>query len=184
MAQDALLGRYRDYLALLARMSFRRGLQSKLDASDIVQDVLVKAHRGFAGFRGRTEAETVGWLKQILARTLANTDRQYRHTERRCVERERSLDAIVMASSQALQRLPAASTTTPSRGAERREAGALVADVLAALKPDDREVIVLRSLEEREWSDVARRMGRNGEAVRALWGRAIQRLGAQLEGGR
>jgi DNA-directed RNA polymerase specialized sigma24 family protein len=49
------------------------------------------------------------------------------------------------------------------------------------LKEDDREVIVLRSLEEREWTDVARRMDRHPEAVRALWGRAFQRLGAVLD---
>ena len=76
---------------------------------------------------------------------------------------------------------PAASGTSPSRGAERREAGALVADALALLKDDDREVIVLRSLEERDWADVARRMNRTPDAARALWARAVERLGAVVE---
>jgi len=180
-AQDALLGRYRNYLTLLARMSMSRGMQAKFDASDVVQDALVRAHQGLAEFRGAGEEELVGWLKQILARTMSNANRRYRFTAGRRVDRERSIDDLVRESSTALQRLPPANVTSPSRGAERREAGALVADVLASLKEDDREVIVLRSLEERAWGDVARRMSRSEEAVRALWGRAIQRLGAVLE---
>ena len=43
-AQDELFGRYRNYFALLARMSLSRGLNAKLSASDIVQDVFVGAH--------------------------------------------------------------------------------------------------------------------------------------------
>jgi DNA-directed RNA polymerase specialized sigma24 family protein len=64
----------------------------------------------------------------------------------------------------------------------RRELGVRIADALARLKADDREVIVLRSLEERGWAQVAAAMDRSEEAVRALWGRAIQRLGADLGG--
>ena len=60
-AQDALLSRYRGYLTLLARMSMSRGVQAKFDASDVVQDALVRAHEGFGEFRGLTEAEMVGW---------------------------------------------------------------------------------------------------------------------------
>ena len=81
-AQDVLLARYRDYLVLLARMSLSRGVQAKLDASDVVQDALVRAHRGLGEFRGATEEELVAWLRQILSRTLANADRLYRRTAR------------------------------------------------------------------------------------------------------
>ncbi len=178
-AQGALLARYRNYLGLLARMSMRRSLQAKFDASDVVQDALIRAQRGIGEFRGVGEGELLAWLRRILARTLSNANRAYRG-EGRDAGRERSLEEFVDASSQAISRLPAARGTTPSRGAERREAAALVADVLARLKEDDREVITLRSLEEREWADVAASMGRSEEAVRALWCRAIQRLGSEL----
>ena len=181
-AEDALLGRYRNYLLLLARVSLSRGIQAKVGVSDVVQDVLLKAHEGLDGFRGGTEGEVVAWLRRILSRTLADADRRFRANAGRCVDRERSLDAMVRNSSQTLGCLPAANGTSPSRGAERREAGARVADLLARMKADDREVIVLRSLEDRDWGDVARRMGRSPEAVRALWGRAYQRLGALVEG--
>ena len=45
--------------------------------------------------------------------------------------------------------------------------------------PDDyREVIVLRSLQELPYEEVARRMGRTAGAVRTLWVRALARLRA------
>ena len=178
-----LFARYRNYLTLLARMSLPRRLQPKLAASDVVQDVFVRAHERIEGFRGTTEGQLVAWLREILVNRLADANRRFFGTQRREVGREQSLQDVVDRSSDALRRVPMAPGTTPSHGAHRREVGALVADALAELKEDDREVIVLRSLQEREWSDVALRMGRSVEAVRALWGRALQRLGAVLAGG-
>lgn len=178
-ARDRLLGRYRGYMVLLARMSAHRTLRAKFDASDVAQDALIRAQQGLPEFRGATEGELLAWLRRILVRTLSNTRRAYR-ADARDVGRERPIEDLVDASSRALSRLPAARGTSPSRGAERREAGLLVVDGLARLAEDDREVITLRSLEERAWSDVAARMGRSEEAVRALWGRAVQRLGRTL----
>ena len=180
-AQDELLGRYRSYLSLLARMSFARALRSKLDASDVVQDVLVSAHGGLGQFRGETEAELTAWLRRILSNRLAEVNRRFFVNQGRRVDREVRLDDAVARSSQSLAGLPAARGTSPSRGAERREAGALVADALSALKDDDREVIVLRSLEEHDWPEIGRRIGRHPEAARALWVRALRRLSAVVK---
>ena len=180
-AQGELFGRYRVYLALLARMSLSRRLRGKLDASDIVQDVFVNAFRGFEAFRGETHEELVGWFKRILANRLADANRRFVDNQRRQADRERSIEQIVERSSHALRNLPAARGTSPSAGAHRREVGILVADALASLKDDDREVIVLRSLEERDWDEVARLMDRTTDAVRSLWSRALQRLGDVLE---
>jgi RNA polymerase sigma-70 factor (ECF subfamily) len=62
---------YENYLLLLARLQIGRRLQSKVDAADLVQETFLEAHRHFTQFRGRTEEELVGWLRQILAANLA-----------------------------------------------------------------------------------------------------------------
>ena len=55
-----------------------------------------------------------------------------------------------------------------------------LAEVLARLPNDYREVIVLRKLEELSHEEVARRMGRGIGAARMLWVRALSRLRREL----
>jgi RNA polymerase sigma-70 factor (ECF subfamily) len=175
-ALERLLKSYRSYLMLLARMGLDRSLKRKADPSDLVQETLLKAHGGFGQFRGRTEAELAAWLRQILARNLADLARRFRQAEARQLARERSLEDLLDQSSQTLGRLLATEGNTPSASAERRELAVVLADALDEVRPDHREVIVLRSLEERDWDEVARRMGRTPGAVRLLWTRALKEL--------
>jgi RNA polymerase sigma-70 factor (ECF subfamily) len=71
--------------------------------------------------------------------------------------------------------------SSPSDQAQRRELAAILADQLARLKPEYREVIVLRNLEGLAFEEVARRMGRTAGSVRMLWLRALDRLKQLLE---
>jgi RNA polymerase sigma-70 factor (ECF subfamily) len=178
---DRLLESYRNYLRLLARSGIGTVLQGKADASDVVQEALFKAHQHFAQFRGRTEAELIVWLRKILARNVADLVRRYCAVESRQVARERSLEELLDQSADALGRLVATEDSSPSEAAQRREMSVVLADALAELDPDYREVLVLRSIEERDWDDVAQRMGRSEGAVRLLWARALKRLRPLIE---
>src|SRR5262245_60455945 len=93
-ALDRLLESYRNYLRLMARASAQAVLRGKADPSDLVQETLLKAHRNFEQFRGGTEAKLVAWLRQILARNLADLARRYRSTDARQVSREQSLEDL------------------------------------------------------------------------------------------
>ena len=174
-ALDRLLDSYRNYLRLLARTGLDVSLQGKADPSDLVQDALLKASQNFGQFRGATDAELAGWLRQILARCLTDFVRRYR-TDRRRAGREQSLDLLLDRSSQAMERILATKGTSPSASAERRDLGVVLSDALAQLSEDHREVIVLHHLEGLDWDEVARRMGRSAGAVRILWTRALKQL--------
>src|SRR5712692_5428094 len=100
-ALGQLLELYRNYLTLLARLQIRRRLQSKVDATDLVQETFLKAHRHFGQFRGNSEAQLVGWLRQILALNLANLVRHYYGTQGRDVRLECELADELESSSQA-----------------------------------------------------------------------------------
>jgi RNA polymerase sigma-70 factor (ECF subfamily) len=174
-ALDRLLDSYRNYLRLLARTGLDASLQGKADPSDLVQDGLLKATQRFGQFRGTTDAELAGWLRQILARCLTDFVRRYR-TARRRAGREQSLDQLLDRSSEAMERILAANGTSPSASAQRRDLGVVLSDALAQLSEDHREVLVLHHLEGLDWDEVARRMGRTPGAVRKLWTRALNQL--------
>jgi RNA polymerase sigma-70 factor, ECF subfamily len=179
-ARDLLLELYRNYLRVLARALIGQALQVRLDASDLVQETFLKAHREFAQFLGGGERELIGWLRQILVRTLANQAKHH-HARGRDVRRQESLEAALDRSSLAVQAaLAAPSAASPSTRAVRREEAVLLADALARLPADYRDVFILRNLEQVPVEQVAVRMGRSVNAVRKLWTRAMLELRREL----
>jgi RNA polymerase sigma-70 factor (ECF subfamily) len=175
-ARGALLESYRVYLDLLARVEIGRRLRKKVDASDVVQETFLEAHRNFGTFRGSSEAEFVAWLRSILAARVANLVRHFVGTRARDVRREEGLEIDLDQSSRALDRGLLSLQSTPSQQVVRREQGVLLAAALARLPDEYREVVVLRHLEELPFPEVAARMGRTVDSVQKLWVRALARL--------
>ena len=130
-ALDRLLESYRNYLRLLARTGIDRSLQGKADPSDLVQETLLKAHQHFDQFQGRTEAELAGWLRQILARCLADLRPEVPGGRGAAVGRERSLEDLLGSASRAIGGLLAPNGQSPSQSAQRRELTVVLADALA-----------------------------------------------------
>lgn len=88
-------------------------LGGKLDASDVVEQTLLQAYQGLDQFRGHSEAELTAWLRQILARHLANLARDFGRAKRD-VGLERSLEAALDASSARTGSWLAAPHSSPS----------------------------------------------------------------------
>jgi RNA polymerase sigma-70 factor (ECF subfamily) len=177
-----LLELYRRYLALLARVQIGQRLQGKVDASDIVQETFLEAHRNFPRFRGASEAEFVGWLRQILAGNLADLLRRYLGAQGRDVRLEREIADAFDRSSVLLDRGLVAQQSSPSQQAVRREQAVLLADALEQLPDDYRDVLVLRHLEGLTFPEVAQRMGRSLDSVEKLWMRGLVRLRQAMGG--
>jgi len=180
-ALGRLLERYRNYLALLARVQIGRRLQGKADPQDLVQETFLQAHRHFPTFRGTTEEELAGWLREILAATFANELRRYLGTKRRDIRLERELAVEFDRSSRLMDRGLFADQSSPSQQAARHEESVWLADVLGRLPAAYREVLILRHLQELSFSEVAHSMNRSVEAVKKLWARALISLRSALE---
>jgi RNA polymerase sigma-70 factor (ECF subfamily) len=184
---DLMLGelflRYTHYLTLLARVQIGRRLQGKLDPSDIVQETFLQAHSHFPNFRGSSDAEFTVWLRRILASVLSNTIQHYLGTRARDPRLEQEIEGALGQSSAELGQQLAASDTSPSEVASRREDAVLLANAIGMLPPDYREVILLRFAEGLPFAQVAERMGRTVSSVEKLWLRAIARLRQTMGGG-
>jgi RNA polymerase sigma-70 factor (ECF subfamily) len=175
-ALGELLEHFRSYLELLARMEIGRRLQTKIDTADVVQDTYLDAHRSFKSFRGSSEKEFVAWLRSIFATRLSMLLRHYLGTQGRDLRREQGLEINLDQTSQLLERGLFAAGNTPSQSVMQREQGVILAEALARLPEDYREIVMLRHLEDLPFADAAARMNRSVDSVQKLWVRALARL--------
>jgi RNA polymerase sigma-70 factor (ECF subfamily) len=168
------LERYRAYLQLLARLRLDSRLRTKLDPSDVVQQTLLEAHQARASFTGDGSG-LAAWLRQILARNLANALRDYRRA-RRDVAREQPLDAALDDSCARAEASLAAEQSSPSADAQRQEDAVRLAAALERLPEEQREAVALRHLEGRPLADISRHLGKSPSAVAGLLHRGLKRL--------
>jgi RNA polymerase sigma-70 factor, ECF subfamily len=172
------LTRYREYLLLLARVQIDPRLRAKLDASDVVQEALLKAHQALAQFRGETEQQLAAWLRTILANTLANL---VRTIGRRKGDTERSLDSSLEESSMRLERWLADGQLSPSQVASQNEDLLRLAAALAQLPEDQRGVLELKHLRGCSVARICKETGRSKASVVGLLFRGMKKLRVLLE---
>jgi len=177
--RDRLFALCRRYLGFVARSQVETWLRVKVDASDLVQQTMLEAHRDFADFEGKSEKEWLAWLRKILSHNATDFVRHYRGTAKREARREvRFRDPADSLSPGAPE--PAAPDRTPSQEFLALDNELRVTAALAELPADYQEVIMLRNLQRLPFGDVAERMGRSRPAVQMLWMRAIKKLQAAL----
>jgi RNA polymerase sigma-70 factor (ECF subfamily) len=185
---DASLEQVRAWLHRRAAVLLDGRLRGKVDASDVVQDTLLKALANWEQCRGQTPAEREAWLRRILANTLADTVRRYLAGQKRDVGREQSLDEAVRQSSEDLRVWLADGGPPPDDEAARNERLLRLAEGLAELPDDQGEAVRLKHLDGLSVGGIALRMGKTTAAVAGLLRRGLetlrQRLGANCDGGR
>jgi RNA polymerase sigma-70 factor (ECF subfamily) len=176
------LERFRSYLVLLARLKLDRKLRGKLDASDVVQQTMLEAHLAMESFRGDDLAAQAAWLRQILARNLANAARDLTRAKRD-VRKERSLQADLDASASKLDGWLAAEQSSPSQKMERHERALQLAEALAQLPEAQRDAVVLRHFQECSLAEIAEQLDCTTAAVTGLLQRGLKNLRKSLAEG-
>jgi RNA polymerase sigma-70 factor (ECF subfamily) len=171
---------YRDYLGLLARMHLHPRLRSKLDASDIVQQTLLRAHHSRDQYRGESAAEMAGWLRRILANTLADAARDF-GAAKRDVAQEQSLQAAFQDSSARLEGLLNPAVSSPSARAMRHEEIARLGAALAQLPPDQRSAVEMHHLQSCSMAETAAHLGKTERSIAGLLRRGLQKLRELLD---
>ena len=175
----SLLELYRNYLSLLATGQLDRKLRGRVSASDLVQETMMEAHRDFHQFRGKSEAEFIGWLRRILVNNLARAIEMHVLAEKRDVRREVSierLNAAVERSTIQLGLAFAGREDSPSVKLEQHERAVDLANQMSRLSVEHREVLMLRNLQGLPFKEVAARLDRSVPAAKMLWMRAIKKL--------
>lgn len=179
VSNPSVVAQYEPYLRMLARTQMRKAFQAKVGASDMVQQAMLQAVQGLDGFRGSTEAEFRGWLRQILARHICHLDRDM-HRDKRDVRREQSMEQKLAQSSMRLEGLLAGDGPTPSQNVVMGEHVLKMAEAVERLPETQREAIRLHYLEGMKLSEVAEILGKTNGAVAGLLHRGMKSLRQEL----
>lgn len=176
-ARRALLERHRLRLRRAVARRLDRRLAARVDPSDVVQDALAEADRRLDDYAARRPLPYYPWLRQLADERVAQLYRRHVRARRRSVEREEPLPASPSAASvaQLAERLIDRGSRPGSR-LIRAELRQRVLTAVSQLPERDREVLVLRHLDQRPTAEVAERLGLSEGAVRVRLVRALARL--------
>jgi RNA polymerase sigma-70 factor (ECF subfamily) len=176
-ARGALLERHRGRLLRMIACRLDPRLAARLDPSDVVQEALAEADRRLDGYLGDRPLPFYPWLRQLAWDRLVEQHRRHLRASRRSVLREQAEPlALPDASAVELADQLLAHGESPSAGPQREEVRQQVRSALAELAEADREVLVLRYLEQLSAREVGAVLGISEATAKKRALRALQRL--------
>jgi RNA polymerase sigma-70 factor (ECF subfamily) len=175
-ALNQLCSVYSERVRRIIRLRLDQKLRPKLDSVDVVQDALILALGGLKDFNYRNEGDFLRWLSRIAENKLRDILDKF-HADKRDVHKEipfrkedRSTEGGSVGVAEPMR------TTTPSVIMRKKEALDKLEQALDKLKPEYKQVVVLKRIEGLSHADIAERLGRNTGAVRMLLARAMAAL--------
>ena len=182
-ACEQLLGVHRDRLRKMVSLRMDRRLAARVDASDIVQEALAEASRCLADYLQCRPLPFYPWLRRLAWERLVAINRQHVQASKRSVAREERYGAAGSDSSAiALVDRLAAQHSSPSEQMTNAELRKRVQGALATLEPQDREILVLRYLEQLSTHEAAAVLGLTDSGVKSRLMRALIRMREMLDG--
>lgn len=182
-AVNALLDRHRDALRRMVSLRMDRALQQRIDASDVVQDVLVEANRRLQEYLQNPQMPFQLWLRHIARDRLIDAHRRHRGAARRSVDREQSFVAAANADHSTMDLAAQVwdRELTPAAAATQHELARRFQAAIELLEENDREVLLLRHFEQLSNQETAQILGLSEPAAGMRYLRAIRRLRALLD---
>jgi RNA polymerase sigma-70 factor (ECF subfamily) len=182
-AVNALFRSHRARLRRMVAIRMDPRLATRVDASDVVQEALADASKHLEDYLRKLPLPFYPWLRQIAWNRLVDLHRRHIQAQKRRATREQPWEMRFpeQSSVQLAGRL-IASGTSPSRGVIRQEMRERVRSALAQLPESEREVLVLRYLEQLSIREIAAVLGTTEGAVNMRQVRALDRLRVVLDG--
>ena len=182
-AVNALLERHRESLRRLVRLRLDRRLAARIDASDVVQDVLLEASGRLAEYLRDPAMPFHLWLRSMARDRIIDMHRRHRAAEKRSVEKEQPLHAAFGdKSSLELAGALKDPELTPAAATLRKELEGQFLAALDELGEDDRDILLMRHFEGLGNGEAAEALGLSPAAAGMRHLRALRRLRSILEG--
>lgn len=177
-AVEALLARHREPVRRMIALRLDPAIVQRLDASDVVQDVLLEASRRLQDYLKAPAMPFHLWLRHIAKDHMIDAHRKHHQAAKRGVDREQPLarrgwderSSLDLAGQLFDQEL------TPASAAIRQELQTRLEAALEEMNEDDREVLIMRHFEQLGNQEVAQALGLTEAAASMRYLRAIRRL--------
>ncbi|MCP4170329.1 MAG: sigma-70 family RNA polymerase sigma factor [Fuerstiella sp.] len=181
-AVNILIERHRQAVRRLIEMRLDNAVTRRVDASDVVQDVMFEASRRLADYIQNPIIPFHIWLRQLAKDRVIDMHRRHRVAQRRSVDREQHVSSLGHDEESAadLAALLKDKELTPAAATVRKEMEQRFLEALNSLNEDDRELIMMRHFEHLESGEVAAALGLSGPAAGMRYLRAIRRLRTSL----
>jgi RNA polymerase sigma-70 factor (ECF subfamily) len=182
LARQELLVRHRPRLKQMVALRIDRRMAARVDPSDVVQDALADAAQNLSDYLKTRPLPFYPWLRQFAWERLLQLHRFHLRSQRRSVDREQvRIFDLPGDSEAALADILVQSGHGPAARLVRDELRQRVQAALEALEPRDREVLVLRYLEQLTSMEIAAVLGKTDSAVKGRHRRALERLRRLLD---
>jgi RNA polymerase sigma-70 factor (ECF subfamily) len=177
-AVEELLSRHRESVRRMIDLRLDPAIVQRLDASDVVQDVLLEASRRLQDFLRKPSMPFHLWLRHIAKDHIIDAHRKHHQAQKRGVNREQPLARPGWADQSSLdlagQLLD--QERTPASAAIQEELHRRLQTALQELGDDDRDMILMRHYEQLPNQEVAHALGLTEAAASMRYLRALRRL--------
>lgn len=183
-AVNGLLERHRAAIRRMIDLRMDRVVQRRVDASDIVQDVLVEANRRLGDYLANPTMPFRLWLRHMARDRLIDAHRRHRVAGSRSIDREVPLSGGGSGddSRADLADRLADRELTPAAAATWRELERRFAAAVEQLEEADRQIVLLRHFEHLSTAEAAEALGLSKPAAGMRYLRAMRRLRGLLDG--
>lgn len=177
-AVNRLLDRHREAVRRMVQMRLDHAVARRVDASDVVQDVLLEASQRLTDYIRNPLMPFHLWLRQLAKDRIIDMHRRHRGAQRRSVDREQNLSNFSSNDESAadVTALLRDAELTPAATALRKEMEERFVLALNRLEEGEREIIIMRHFEHLGNGEVAEALGLSAPAAGMRYLRAIRRL--------
>lgn len=177
-AEERLLGQQREPLRRMIDLRLDPALARRIDASDIVNEVLLEAHQRLSDYLGNPVMPFRLWLRQMAQDHIIDAHRRHRLAQRRSLDREQPIVPARLNDHSSLELAAQflGHEPTPASEALRHELQKQLEAAVTSLDEGDREIILMRHYEQLTNQEVAQALGLSEAAASMRHLRALRRL--------
>jgi RNA polymerase sigma-70 factor (ECF subfamily) len=182
-AAEALMERHRRRLRRMIAVRLDARIAARVDPSDVVQETLMVAHERLEAYLRDPAVPFYVWLRQLAWDRLADLHRFHVRAQRRSVAREYRWTPAALSDESALSLFGRLPSPLSSLGEKmlRQELLGRVRHAMQRLRETDREILVMRHLEELSVQEVAEILGIAPGTVKSRHFRALEKLQSLLD---